>query len=130
MMINELTGKCHCGKNTFAIKNKPEFQFICYCNDCRLLNSGGHLCGMVFDQAQLQKAKETQTYTYKGGSGNPIIMHFCPVCSTQLYAFPTEYKDKVVVRVNTLDASEFKPQQYLFTETAFPWDDSISLKGM
>ena len=124
--MKTVIGKCHCGKNTFQIAAEPEFQFVCYCNNCRVLNSGGHLCGMVFDQAHLTEATETHTYIYEGGSGSPIIMHFCPVCSTQLYAYPTEYKDKVVVRPNTLVNSNFTVQKAIFTESAFSWDKLVS----
>ncbi len=120
--MTKLVGKCHCGRNKFTVTTKPEFQFICYCNDCRALNSAGHLCGMLFDKEQWSDAKETQTYTYKGGSGNSIIMHFCPICATHLYAYPTEHKDKVVIRANTLENSDFNPQQSIFSESAFSWD--------
>lgn len=125
--MKNLTGKCHCGKNTFTITGEPDFQFICYCNNCRILNSGGHLCGMVFDANKLMAAEETQNYTYQGGSGNPIIIHFCPRCATHLYAYPTEYKEKVVIRANTLGESNFKPQQSIFTDSAFTWDKPVSL---
>lgn len=120
--MTQLTGKCHCGKNKFTIDAKPEFQFICYCNDCRLINSGGHLCGMIFDQNKLSEAVNTKTYTYTGGSGNPIVMYFCPTCATHLYAYPAAHQGKVVVRANTLENSGFKPQKSIFTESAFPWD--------
>lgn len=95
---------------------------MCYCTDCRVLNSGGHLCGIMFDATKLVEATETQTYSYKGGSGNVIKLHFCPVCSVGLYAYPTEYPAKVVIRANTLLESDFKPQQPLFSESAFSWD--------
>lgn len=86
------------------------------------MNSGGHLCGMLFDQNYLLEAEQTQTYNFDGGSGNQIIMHFCPNCATHLYAYPTEYKGKVVVRANTLVNMDFQPQQSLFAESAFAWD--------
>lgn len=123
--MDELIGNCHCGKNTFKITNEPEFQFVCYCNNCRLLNSGGHLCGMLFDATHLEPASATQTYEYKGGSGSDIVLHFCPECSTQLYAYPTEYKNKVVIRANALKDANFNPQKALFSESAFPWDAPI-----
>lgn len=124
--MHKLMGKCHCGKNTYTITAEPEFQFVCYCNNCRVLNSGGHLCGMVFDETNLIPAKKTQEYPYQGGSGNPIIMHFCPECATHLYAYPTEYRGKVVIRANTLVDSNFKSQQSIFMGSAFSWDKPIS----
>lgn len=104
------------------MQSEPEFQFICYCKDCRVINSGGHLCGILIDDKHLQTATQTQTYKYEGGSGHPIIMHFCPICSTQLYGYPTQYPGKVVIRANTLEQVDFKPQQALFAESAFNWD--------
>lgn len=124
--MDNFTGKCHCGENTFTMNTEPEFQFVCYCNNCRVLNGGGHLCGMVSDETKLKKATNTQSYTYTGGSGSAIIMHFCPKCATHLYAFPTEHKGKVVIRVNTLVNSEFHPQHSLFVESAFPWDKTTT----
>ncbi|VEG92464.1 GFA family protein [Legionella spiritensis] len=126
--MDPITGKCHCGKNSFVLSADPEFQFICYCHNCQLLNSGGHLCGMLFDKNCLEEARDTQTYTYKGGSGNSIILHFCPECSTQLYAYPIEYPNKVVIRANTLDNEGFKPQQALFAESSFSWDKPVSME--
>ena len=123
--MRKLSGQCHCGKNIFTVKCEAQFQFVCYCSDCRVLNSGGHLCGMVFDADKLTKAKNTQQYTYAGGSGNAIIMHFCPICATHLYALPTEFKDKVVVRANTLIDASFDSQQSIFPESAFSWDKPV-----
>jgi len=118
-------GKCHCGKNTFSLSGDPVFQFVCYCKSCRTLHSSGHLCGMVFNETQFTPAQNTQTYSYPGGSGNPIILHFCPHCSTQLYGYPTQYAGTVVIKANALENSDFTPQQILFSESAFSWDKPL-----
>lgn len=123
--MDQLNGKCLCGKSQYKIAAEPEFQFLCYCNNCRVVNSG-HLCGMMFDQSHLTPATDTQIYSYQGGSGNDIELHFCPVCSTNLYAYPREYEGKVVIRANTLINADFKPQKNLFSESAFAWDKPTS----
>lgn len=120
--MKQLAGKCHCGKNAFNLVNEPEFQFVCYCKDCRMLNGGGHLCGIVFDQKKLKPAEFTHSYRYQGGSGKELILHFCPTCSTQLYAYPTHHQGKVVVRANCLIDFEYRPQKLIFTESAYSWD--------
>lgn len=117
-----LKGRCHCGKSQFEIAAEPEFQFVCYCNDCKHINSGGHLCGMLFEESNLKAPNEISTYVYPGGSGKDIELHFCGHCATHLYALPKEYPGKVVVRANTLDEGHFKPQQELFKDSAFSWD--------
>lgn len=115
-------GTCHCSKNQFTITGDAEYQFVCYCEGCRHINSGGHLCGALFDSASLSEAAHTKSYTYCGGSGKEIVLHFCQNCGTHLYAFPKAFENKVVIRVNTLADFDFSPQQDLFKESAFSWD--------
>lgn len=117
-----ISGKCHCGENSFSVDAEPEFQFKCYCSGCKTINGGGHLCGILLSKQNLNAAKATKVYSYPGGSGSAIELHFCPNCSTQLYAFPTEYADKVVLRANVLDDFNFDSQKDLFPEQAFAWD--------
>ena len=123
-----LTGQCHCGKNHLQVTDNPEFQFVCYCRQCRVLNSGGHLCGMMFDESIFTAPEETIEYSYSGGSGKPIKLHFCPNCGTHLYAIPTQYPGKVIIRANVLDGGDFEPQQPLFSESAFSWDPPMQIK--
>lgn len=123
--MTKLSGTCHCGKCQFDIAGGAEFQFICYCEDCKVLNSGGHLCGMIFPDSALTPAANTACYRYPGGTGSPIEIHFCPHCATQLYAWPTAYPGKVVVRANTVKDAVFQPQKALFTESAFAWDKPL-----
>ena len=115
-------GQCHCGKNKYSVDAEPEFQFECHCEGCRVINGAGHLAGILVDATEFSPAMEAKTYTYPGGSGDPVKMHFCSTCGTHLYAFPTHYPDKVVLRANTLTEGDFKPEHVLFPESAFKWD--------
>lgn len=120
--MQTVTGSCHCGANTFSVEDEPEFQFVCYCTNCRVINSGGHLCGVMFDEATFKPAQAVQVYSFEGGSGQPIDLSFCPNCGTHLYAFPKSAPGKVVVRANTIDETVFAPQKDLFPESRFKWD--------
>jgi hypothetical protein len=120
--MKTFTGQCHCKLNTITITAEPEFQFTCYCNNCRVINSGGHLCGIIFDESNFTKAKHAQSYSYSGSSGKPIILHFCSKCGTHLYAYPTAHEGKVAIRANILEELPFQSQHSLFTESAFGWD--------
>ncbi len=124
--MESVTGKCHCGKNNFTVSGEPEFQFVCCCNSCRHLNGGGHLCGVMFDESNFTPAENAKTYSYAGGSGEPILLHFCPDCATHLYGLPTKHPGKVVIKVNTLGDYPFAPQERIFSESAFKWDAPIS----
>lgn len=117
-----INGQCHCKKNTFSLKAKPSFQITCFCTDCRVLNGGGHLCGISFEASALNAAPATKIYRYTGGSGREIESHFCFDCGTHLYAYPTAHPNVVVVKANTLLDFEFKADKELFKESAFSWD--------
>ena len=81
---------------------------------------------MIFNQEQVISKGKTEVYSYLGGSGEAIEAHFCSHCATTLYAYPKKYKNKVVIRANTLLEGSFKPQQSLLAETKFSWDFLIS----
>lgn len=119
-------GKCHCGEIEYNLEGAKQFEFLCHCRDCRVLNGGGHLSGIIFDKTSLKIEGKTNLYSYKGGSGETIDAHFCPKCATTLFAYPKHHPDIVVVRANTLeDENLFTPKQSIFHETAFKWDTTI-----
>lgn len=120
--MSVLNGQCHCGQCCFEVSGEPQFQFNCYCTGCRQLNSSGHLSGMLFNTDEFSEADNTKHYSYPGGSGEPIQLHFCPNCATHLYAYPTSMPNKVVIRPNVLEHCDFKSQQNLFADGAFEWD--------
>ena len=124
--MQTITGSCHCGINTFSVEAEPSFQFVCYCTNCRVLNSGGHLCGVMFDEETFKPAQEVQEYSFEGGSGKSVDLNFCPKCGTHLYAFPRSVPGKVVIRANTIDEAVFSPNQELFPESKFKWDAGVS----
>ncbi len=68
-------------------------------------------------------AGETKTYTYAGGSGEDIILTFCPHCSTQIMGEPKHHPGVAVIRAPILDNSAtFSPMQFLHTDGGNSWD--------
>ncbi len=128
-MKEKVTGKCHCGNISYELDGPKQFEFLCHCTDCRKINSGGHLSGAIFNKDLLSVKGETKEYSYDGGSGKPIVLNFCPNCSTSLFAYPNEFPDVVVIRANTFDDPElFNPKASLFPASAFHWDRSVIQK--
>lgn len=120
------SGSCHCGSSQYYFEGIPKFQFLCHCEDCRVLNSGGHLAGLILTKDKFNMEGSTQSYSYPGGSGNPIELHFCSNCGTHLYAFPKVDESIVVLRANTLlDQNLFNPQKSIFRNEKFHWDQTL-----
>lgn len=119
-------GKCHCGQVSYEISGDKQFEFFCHCSDCRVINGGGHLAGIIFDKNNLIVTGTPKTYSYIGGSGKKIEFNFCPNCGTPLYAYPLAHENVVVIRATSLENSDtFKPQKSLFSESAHLWENGI-----
>lgn len=123
--VDEVTGACHCGQVSYSVLGEKQFEFFCYCTDCRKLNGGGHLAGIAIAHNNISLRGDPAEYCYPGGSGKMIQLVFCSRCSTQILAFPSSHPDVVILRANTLDRpQQFEPQKSIYTDTAFEWDRS------
>ncbi|MDA9189543.1 GFA family protein [bacterium] len=126
MSATLIEGKCHCGLVKYKLNAPKQFEFFCHCQDCRVLNGGGHLSGAIFDKSTLIIDGGPTKYSYPGGSGKNIDSYFCPVCGTSLYAFPLAHPGLVVLRANSMkDDKIFTPQKSIFPESAFKWDNGV-----
>ena len=115
-------GNCFCGQVSFELKSEPASQFVCYCTDCQHWNSGGRLCGALFDKTSIEVTGQTSQYNYSGGSGKMITLHFCPKCGTQLFHFPEKYPDYVAVQVSLLKGFAYQPTFENFPRSIAAWD--------
>ena len=116
-------GSCHCKQSSYQVSGDKKFEFMCYCDDCKVI-ANGRLCGVGFDKSALKHDGPLKVYAYAGGSGKNIEAHFCSNCSTTLFAYPLAHEDAVVIRANTLeDPSIFQPQQKLFEEKKGSWEN-------
>lgn len=122
-MSDLVRGRCHCGAVNIEVPHAAMFTFSCHCSDCRKLSSGGRLLGHGTSLAAVKVTGDMSIYTYQGDSGKDVHLHFCPLCSTQIYGVPTAHPDMAAVRASLLDnEAEFAPMQFIFTDEAYDWD--------
>jgi hypothetical protein len=63
-----------------------------------------------------------KTFRSLGGSGNPILRHFCPECGSSIAEEPGTRPDIMVLNVGTFDDPTIaKPAREIFREAALPW---------
>lgn len=125
--MGKYEGRCFCGDITFKLKSEPISQFVCYCTDCQHWNSGGRLCGAMFDKTTIEVAGQTAQYDYSGGSDQSISLHFCPTCGTRLFHFPDKYPNYVAVQINTLEKFAYQPTFENFSQSIAPWDSALTI---
>lgn len=122
-MSETRTGRCHCGDVKVTIKADDMFRFSCHCADCMKLVSGGRLLGLGVPEDSVTITGNTSIYSYPGGSGELLHLHFCPNCSTQIGAIPEAHKGTIIIRANVLDdIRTFKPGKHIHTDNALEWD--------
>ena len=121
-MQNEISGGCHCGGVNFKITTQPKSSFLCFCDNCRKLNGGARLAGLVCDESALQTSGQTTIYSYQGGKAD-IAAHFCKTCGTTVFAIPKAYPGIAVIRMGTLeDPNAFPPERNTYADQACAWE--------
>ena len=63
-----------------------------------------------------------KTFSSIGGSGNPILRHFCPECGSSIAEEPGTRHGFIILNVGTFDQPAIaKPGQEIFRDDALPW---------
>jgi len=63
-----------------------------------------------------------RTFSSLGGSGNPILRHFCPECGSSIAEEPGTRPGVIILNVETFDdPSIAKPGREVFRDDALPW---------
>jgi hypothetical protein len=63
-----------------------------------------------------------KTFSSLGGSGNPILRHFCPECGSSFAEEPGTRPGMIILNVGTFDdPTVAKPGREIFRADALPW---------
>jgi hypothetical protein len=63
-----------------------------------------------------------KTFSSIGGSGNPILRHFCPECGSSIAEEPGTRPGIIILNVGTFDhPAVAKPGREIFRDDALPW---------
>jgi hypothetical protein len=117
-----MTGKCQCGKLSYRANAEPALVCVCHCKDCQR-QSGTAFATLVFIPNETFKmAGESKTFTYRGGSGQPVKRSFCPECGSAVTLDAAAVPGMVLITSGTLDDTSFiKPTRNLFCDSKQSW---------
>jgi hypothetical protein len=116
------TGRCFCGKVTFAIDAEPIGARLCWCRDCQYIASGSATVNVLFPEDSVTYSGETSILEKTADSGNRVERGFCPGCGTQLFSRSPGTGAPIRIRAGTLDEPELMaPQAVIWTASAPRW---------
>jgi hypothetical protein len=97
----ELKGGCLCGAVRYTTTAEPVMSGVCHCRDCQRFTGSafGILVGVPKEALTIDGTMKT--FTSLGGSGKPILRHFCPECGSSIAEEPGTRPGLVILNVGT-----------------------------
>ena len=113
------TGRCYCGRTTFAASAPPKTVAYCHCGDCKRITGAPVTAFAAFDEAVVRfSPDEGQSISRVQG----VTRSFCPACGSPLTGRYDYLPDTVYVPVGLIDnADQFPPEMHAHHDTALAW---------
>ena len=122
----ELKGGCLCGAVRYSTTAEPVTSGVCHCRDCQKFTGSAFGALVYVPKETLMFEGTTKTFTSPGGSGKPMLRHFCPECGSSIAQEPGTRPGIVVLNIGTLDdPKSITPAREIFCDDALPWVQTI-----
>jgi hypothetical protein len=118
----EIKGGCLCGAVRYTAKADPTSATVCHCRDCQKF-TGSAFAALVLETKEAVAIEGAlKTFSSIGGSGNPILRHFCPECGSSIAEEPGTRPGMIILNVGTFDDPTLaKAGREIFRDDALPW---------
>jgi hypothetical protein len=102
----------------YTAEADPTSATVCHCRDCQKFTGSAFAALVRVPNEALTIEGTLKTFTSLGGSGNPILRHFCPECGSSI----AEEPGVIILNVGTFDdPTVAKAGQEIFRDDALPW---------
>src|SRR3954454_21946021 len=113
---------CLCGAGRYTTTAEPVLSVVCHCRDCQRFTGSAFGALVAIPKEALTIVGTMKTFTSTGGSGKPVLRHFCPECGSSIAEETASAPGAVVLNVGTLDEPKsIAPTLEVFSEDALPW---------
>jgi len=120
----EIKGGCLCGAVRYTAEADPTSATVCHCRDCQKFTGSVFAALVRVPKEALTIEGTFKTFSSIGGSGNPILRHFCPECGSSIAEEPGTRPGIIILNVGTFDDPTIaKPGREIFRGDAVPWID-------
>jgi hypothetical protein len=106
----------------YTAEADPTSATVCHCRDCQKFTGSAFAALVRVPKEALTIEGTLKTFTSLGGSGNPILRHFCPECGSSIAEEPGTRPGMVILTVGTFDDPTIvAPAREIFRDDAVPW---------
>jgi hypothetical protein len=117
-----ITGGCLCGAVRYTAEADPTSATVCHCRDCQRFTGSAFAALVRVSTEKLTINGMLKTFSSIGGSGNPILRHFCPECGSSIAEEPGARPGILVLNVGTFDNPAVATlSREIFRDDALPW---------
>jgi hypothetical protein len=119
----EITGSCLCGAVRYSATVEQAAATVCHCRDCQRFTGSAFATLVAVPKDVLTIDGAMKTFSSLGGSGKPILRHFCPQCGSSLAVeSPSRRPGVLILNVGTFDdPAQVTPTREIFRDDALPW---------
>jgi hypothetical protein len=118
----KITGGCLCGAVRYTADADPSSVTVCHCLDCQKFTGSAFAALLRVSKDALTIEGTVKTFSSLGGSGNPLLRHFCPECGSSIAEESAARPGMMVLTVGTFDDPTIaKPGREIFCDRAWPW---------
>ena len=118
----EIKGGCLCGAVRYTAEADPTSATVCHCRDCQKFTGSTVATLVRVPKEAMTIEGARKTFSSIGGSGNPILRHFCAECGSSIAEESAMRPDTIVLNVGTFDdPTVAKPGREIFRDDAVPW---------
>jgi hypothetical protein len=120
--VAEITGGCLCGAVRYTAEGDLAAATICHCRDCQKFTGSAFATLLMVPKGSFTVTGAMKTHTGVGGSGLPILRHFCPECGSSLAEEPGTRPGMVILNIGTFDdPSAVRPAREIFRDDGLPF---------
>jgi hypothetical protein len=118
----KIVGGCLCGSVRYSVETEAPSATVCHCRDSLKFTGSAFAALVMVPKEALSVTGIWKTFSSLGGSGKPILRHFCPECGSSIAEEPGTRPGAVILNVGTFDDPRAtKPGREIFCDDALPW---------
>jgi hypothetical protein len=101
--VAEITGGCLCGAVRYTAESDSLAATVCHCRDCQKFTGTAFATLLMVPKTGFVVTGPVKTHTGIGGSGLPVLRHFCSECGSSIAEEPGTRPGMAILFTGTFD---------------------------